>query len=91
MISDPNDNDELLGFNVMVGGGMGRTHNKENTFARAADHLGVSPPGSIIPRCELYFIPDQQMSTHRSFCTGATVRSQGRRYGGLQGHPRSAA
>jgi len=34
------DNDELLGFNVMVGGGMGRTHNKENTFARAADHLG---------------------------------------------------
>ena len=31
---------ELLGFNVMVGGGMGRTHNKENTFARAADHLG---------------------------------------------------
>jgi len=24
----------------MVGGGMGRTHNKENTFARAADHLG---------------------------------------------------
>ena len=31
---------EVLGFNVMVGGGMGRTHNKESTFARAADHLG---------------------------------------------------
>lgn len=30
----------LEGFNIMVGGGMGRTHNKENTFARAADHLG---------------------------------------------------
>eukprot|EP00179_Madagascaria_erythrocladioides_P011584 CAMPEP_0198370374 /NCGR_PEP_ID=MMETSP1450-20131203/156683_1 /TAXON_ID=753684 ORGANISM="Madagascaria erythrocladiodes, Strain CCMP3234" /NCGR_SAMPLE_ID=MMETSP1450 /ASSEMBLY_ACC=CAM_ASM_001115 /LENGTH=650 /DNA_ID=CAMNT_0044077915 /DNA_START=252 /DNA_END=2204 /DNA_ORIENTATION=+ len=30
----------LQGFNVMVGGGMGRTHNKEATFARTADHLG---------------------------------------------------
>ena len=40
VITDPDNDDELLGFNVMVGGGMGRTHNKENTFARAADHLG---------------------------------------------------
>jgi len=31
---------ELEGFNVMVGGGMGRTHNKDSTFARTADHLG---------------------------------------------------
>lgn len=31
---------ELEGFNIMVGGGMGRTHNKESTFARAADHMG---------------------------------------------------
>ena len=30
----------LEGFNVMVGGGMGRTHNKEQSFARAADHMG---------------------------------------------------
>jgi sulfite reductase (ferredoxin) len=36
-------NNELEGFNIMVGGGMGRTHNKENTFARAADHLGFVP------------------------------------------------
>jgi len=34
---------QLEGFNVMVGGGMGRTHNKANTFARAADHLGFVP------------------------------------------------
>lgn len=34
---------DLEGFNVMVGGGMGRTHNKESTFARAADHLGFVP------------------------------------------------
>ena len=38
-----NDAGELEGFNVMVGGGMGRTHNKANTFARAADHLGYVP------------------------------------------------
>merc|ERR1719330_248279 len=38
-----NDDGELEGFNVMVGGGMGRTHNKESTFARAADHLGFVP------------------------------------------------
>ena len=29
-----------LGCNVYVGGGMGRTHNKEETFARTADALG---------------------------------------------------
>ena len=29
-----------LGCNVYVGGGMGRTHNKEETFARSADPLG---------------------------------------------------
>lgn len=38
-----NEKGELEGFNVMVGGGMGRTHNKETTFARAADHLGYVP------------------------------------------------
>ena len=31
---------ELRGCNVYVGGGMGRTHNKEETFARIADPLG---------------------------------------------------
>ena len=30
----------LAGANVYVGGGMGRTHNKEDTFARTADPLG---------------------------------------------------
>ncbi|MEO0949215.1 MAG: sulfite reductase, ferredoxin dependent, partial [Cyanobacteria bacterium J06641_5] len=34
------DSSELQGFNVYVGGGLGRTHNKEETFARAADALG---------------------------------------------------
>jgi sulfite reductase (ferredoxin) len=42
-----NDKNELEGFNVMVGGGMGRTHNKETTFARAADHMGFVPKEDI--------------------------------------------
>jgi sulfite reductase (ferredoxin) len=39
---------ELEGFNVMVGGGMGRTHNKESTFARVADHLGFVPADDMM-------------------------------------------
>lgn len=46
------DNDELKGFNVVVGGGMGRTHNKETTFARAADHLGFVPKDDIMEVCK---------------------------------------
>ncbi len=30
----------LQGFNILAGGGMGRTHNKEETFARMADPIG---------------------------------------------------
>tara|TARA_A100001037_G_C15058527_1_gene593557 strand:- start:160 stop:1317 length:1158 start_codon:yes stop_codon:yes gene_type:complete len=33
-------NGEIKGCNVYVGGGMGRTHNNEQTFARTADPLG---------------------------------------------------
>ncbi|MEB3173267.1 MAG: sulfite reductase, ferredoxin dependent [Cyanobacteriota bacterium] len=36
--ADPNGRPQ--GCNVYVGGGMGRTHNKEETFARTADALG---------------------------------------------------
>ena len=43
---------ELEGFNVVVGGGMGRTHNKEQTFARAADHLGFVPKENIMEVCK---------------------------------------
>ncbi|MFM5946536.1 MAG: sulfite reductase, ferredoxin dependent, partial [Dolichospermum sp.] len=30
----------LAGFNIFAGGGLGRTHNKEETFARIADPIG---------------------------------------------------
>lgn len=34
-----NDQKELEGFNVFAGGGLGRTHNKEETFTRLADPI----------------------------------------------------
>ncbi|QOV24137.1 sulfite reductase, ferredoxin dependent [Anabaenopsis elenkinii] len=34
-----NEHGELEGFNVFAGGGFGRTHNKEETFARVADEI----------------------------------------------------
>ena len=38
---------ELQGFDVVVGGGMGRTHRNENTFARLADAIGYVPKEDI--------------------------------------------
>lgn len=35
-----NDRSELEGFNIYAGGGLGRTHNKEETFPRLADPIG---------------------------------------------------
>ena len=39
----------LRGCNVYVGGGMGRTHNKEETFARTADCLGYIKGTEVLP------------------------------------------
>lgn len=38
----------LIGCNVYVGGGMGRTHNKEETFARVADPLGYVAADDVL-------------------------------------------
>eukprot|EP00741_Cyanophora_paradoxa_P002472 tig00000076_g2396.t1 len=42
MVAITNAKGELEGFNFTVGGGMGRTHNKEETFPRLGDHLGYA-------------------------------------------------
>lgn len=36
----PDSSGNVTGYNLIVGGGMGRTHRKETTFARTGDHLG---------------------------------------------------
>ena len=38
----------LIGCNVYVGGGMGRTHNKDETFARVADPLGYVAASEVL-------------------------------------------
>ena len=38
---------KLEGFNVLVGGGMGRSHGKANTFPRLADSLGFVPADDV--------------------------------------------
>eukprot|EP00850_Spirogloea_muscicola_P021952 SM000269S09907 [mRNA] locus=s269:18333:21516:- [translate_table: standard] len=42
-----NDAGELEGFNIYVGGGMGRTHRKEQTFPALAQPLGFVPKDGI--------------------------------------------
>ena len=42
------DGDELKGFNVIVGGGLGNTHNKPSTFPRLGDLLGYIPKEEAI-------------------------------------------
>jgi len=42
-----NKKGELQGFNLFAGGGLGRTHNKEETFARLADAIGYVDKADI--------------------------------------------
>ncbi|CAL1391093.1 unnamed protein product [Linum trigynum] len=46
VVSD--DNGEPQGFNIYVGGGMGRTHRMESTFPRLAEPLGYVPKEDIL-------------------------------------------
>ncbi len=41
------DAQQLIGFNVVAGGGMGTTHNNDETFARLADLIGFVTPEQI--------------------------------------------
>lgn len=52
---------ELQGFNVLVGGGMGRTHNKEETFARLADPIGY------VDKVDVYDLLKAVVSTQRDY------------------------
>lgn len=42
----------LTGFNVLVGGGMGMTHNVRETYPRLGDVIGFCPPEKILVVCE---------------------------------------
>lgn len=42
------ENETLLGYNVAVGGGMGRSHGNQATFPRLADVLGFLPAERVV-------------------------------------------
>ncbi len=52
---------ELQGFNVFAGGGLGRTHNKEETFPRLADPLGY------VDRADVYDVVKAIVATQRDY------------------------
>jgi sulfite reductase (ferredoxin) len=42
------DGDRIEGFNVLVGGGLGQTHNKPDTYPRLASPLAFVAPGELL-------------------------------------------
>ncbi len=46
------EGDELLGFNVVVGGGMGRTDNEPSTYPRLGDVIGFCEPERVVDVAE---------------------------------------
>jgi len=56
-----NEQDELEGFNVYAGGGLGRTHNKEETFARIADPIGY------VDKADVYDLLKAIVATQRDY------------------------
>lgn len=46
------EDDQLVGFNVTVGGGMGMSHNKEATFPRLAQVLGFCTVDQVVDVAE---------------------------------------
>ena len=55
------DGDQLIGYNVAVGGGMGRSHNNEQTFPRLADVLGFITPDKVVD------VAKAVLTIHRDF------------------------
>jgi sulfite reductase (ferredoxin) len=52
---------ELEGFNVLAGGGLGRTHNKEETFPRLADPIGY------VDKADIYDLVKAIVATQRDY------------------------
>ena len=42
------ENDQLVGYNLAVGGGMGRSHGNQETYPRLADVIGFFTPDKIV-------------------------------------------
>ena len=55
------ENDKLVGYNLCVGGGMGRSHGNEATYARLADIIGFFTPEKIVE------VAKAVLTIHRDF------------------------
>jgi sulfite reductase (NADPH) hemoprotein beta-component len=55
------ENDQLIGYNLAVGGGMGRTHGQVTTYPRLADVLGFFTPDKLVD------IAKAVVTIHRDF------------------------
>lgn len=68
------ENDQLQGFNVFAGGGLGRTHNKEETFARTADPIGY------VDKADVYDLLKAIVATQRDYGDRANRRHARMKY-----------
>lgn len=55
------ESSQLKGFNVFAGGGLGRTHNKEETFARKADEI------CYVSKSDVYDLVKAIVATQRDY------------------------
>ncbi len=69
-----NKKGELQGFNIFAGGGLGRTHNKEETFARVADPIG------FVDKADIYDLVKAVVATQRDYGDRANRRHARMKY-----------
>jgi sulfite reductase (NADPH) hemoprotein beta-component len=55
------ENDRLAGYNLMVGGGMGRSHGNKETYPRLASELGFFTPEKLVD------VAKAVLTIHRDF------------------------
>jgi sulfite reductase (NADPH) hemoprotein beta-component len=55
------ENDQLVGYNVCVGGGMGRSHGNVQTFPRLSDVIGFITPDNLVD------VAKAVLTIHRDF------------------------
>jgi sulfite reductase (NADPH) hemoprotein beta-component len=55
------ENDQLVGYNLAVGGGMGRSHGNEQTFPRLANVIGFFTPDKLVD------VAKAVLTIHRDF------------------------
>ena len=60
------ENDQLLGFNVAIGGGLSTTHGNAETYARLATVIGFAKPGDHVLRTVYEILTVQRDFGNRS-------------------------